>query len=147
VLLDTQRTLRTEWSEVYITAGAKASIARNTESSFRVSGIHPLSPITILSTLRMPTSTPPTTPPPITTLNDPDRSLLDSSPPEGMELRETTSLVNTIFRSPNLETPVKRYTERLGVAFERTTSANVLLRKEITEARELSQVPRDRKKR
>jgi hypothetical protein len=35
----------------------------------------------------MPTSTPPTTPPPITTLNDLDRSLLNSSLPEGTELR------------------------------------------------------------
>jgi hypothetical protein len=35
----------------------------------------------------MPTSTPPTTLPPITTLNDLNRSLLDSSPPEGIELQ------------------------------------------------------------
>ena len=94
----------------------------------------------------MPTSTPPTTPPPITTPNDLDRSLLDSSPPEGTELREATSLVNTIVRSSTLETPVKRYIERSGAAFERTTSENALLRKEIAEARELLRVRKERKK-
>ena len=110
-----------------------------------MSGIYPLSPITILSTLRMPTSPPPTTPPPITTPNDLDRSLLDSSPPEGTELREATSLVNRIVRSSTLETPVKRYIERSGSALERTTSENALLRKENAEYRELLRVRRERK--
>jgi hypothetical protein len=94
----------------------------------------------------MPTSTPPTTPLPITTPNDLDRSLLDSSPPEGTELREATSLVNSIVRSSTLETPVKRYIERSGAAFERTTSENALLRKEITEYKELLRVRKERKK-
>jgi hypothetical protein len=47
------------------------------------------------------------------------------------------SLVNTIVRSFTLEIPVKRYIERLGVAFGRTTSENTLLRKENAEYREL----------
>jgi hypothetical protein len=93
----------------------------------------------------MPSSTPPTTPPPITTLNDLDRSLLDSSPPEGTELRQATSLVNRIVRSSTLETPVKRYIERSGSALERTTSENALLRKENAEYRELLRVRRERK--
>jgi len=143
--LDTRRIPRIEWTEAYITARARAFTSRNIESSFRASGIYPLSPITILSTLRMPTSTPPTTPPPITTPRDLDRSLLDSSPPEGTELREATSLVNRIVRSSTLETPVKRYIERSGAAFERTTSENALLRKEIAEYRELSRVRKERK--
>jgi hypothetical protein len=94
----------------------------------------------------MSASTSPTTPPPITTPNDLDRSLLDSSPPEGTELREATSLVNRIVRSSTLETPVKRYIERSGAAFERTTSENALLRKENAEYRELLRVRRERKK-
>ena len=49
-------------------------------------------------TLRIPTPTSRVTPPPITTPNDLDRSLLDSSLPEGTELREATSLVNSIVR-------------------------------------------------
>jgi hypothetical protein len=94
----------------------------------------------------MPTPTSRVTPLPITTPNDLDRSLLDSSPPEGTELREATSLVNSIIRSSTLETPVKRYIERAGVAFERTTSEVALLRKELTEARELLRIRKERKK-
>jgi hypothetical protein len=94
----------------------------------------------------MPTPTSRVTPPPITTPNDLDRSLLDSSPPEGTELREATSLVNSIVRSSTLETPVKRYIERSGVALERTTSENALLRKENAEFKELLRVRKERKK-
>jgi hypothetical protein len=94
----------------------------------------------------MPTSTPPTTPPPFTTPNDLDCSLLDSSPPEGTELREATSLVNRIIYSSTLETPVKRYIERSGSALERITSENAFLRKENAEYRELLRVRKERKK-
>ncbi|KAM0708863.1 hypothetical protein Q7P35_002899 [Cladosporium inversicolor] len=144
--LSTLRIPRIEWTTAYIIARDKAFTIRNVESSFRASGIYPLSPITILSTLRMPTPTSRVTPPPITTPNDLDRSLLDSSPPEGTELREATLLVNRIVRSSTLETPVKRYIEPSGVAFERTTSEVALLRKELTEARELLRVRKERKK-
>jgi hypothetical protein len=94
----------------------------------------------------MPTLTPPTTPPPFTIPNDLDRSVLDSSPPEGTELREATSLVNKIICSSTLETPVKWYIERSGSALERTTSENALLQKENAEYRELLQVRKERKK-
>jgi hypothetical protein len=94
----------------------------------------------------MPTSTPPTTPLPITTPNDLDRSLLDSSPPEGTELRQATSLVNTIIRYSTLETPVKRYIERSGSALKRTTSENALLQKENAKYRELLRVHKEHRK-
>ena len=94
----------------------------------------------------MPTPTSRVTPPPITTPNDLDRSLLDSSPLEGTELQEATSLVNSIVRSSTLETPVKRYIERSGSALERTTSENALLQKENAKYKELLQVRRERKK-
>jgi hypothetical protein len=94
----------------------------------------------------MPTLTPPTTLPPITTPNDLDRSLLDSLPPEGTELWQVTLLVNSIVRLSTLETPVKQYIERSGAAFERITSENALLQKENAEYRELLRVRRERKK-
>jgi hypothetical protein len=55
------------------------------------------------------------------------------------------SLVNTIVCSSTLETQVKRYIERSGAAFERTTSENALLRKENAKYRELSRVSKERK--
>jgi transposase-like protein len=62
-----------------------------------------------------------------------------------MELQEATSLVNSIVRSSTLETPIKQYIERSGAAFEKTTSEFALLRKELTEARELLRVRKERK--
>jgi hypothetical protein len=85
----------------------------------------------------MPISTPPTTLPPITTPNDLDCSLLDSSPLEGTELWEATLLVNRIVHSSTLRTPIKRFIKRLGSALERTTSENALLQKENTKYREV----------
>jgi hypothetical protein len=83
---------------------------------------------------------------PITTLKDLDRSLLDSSPLEGTELREAMLLIKRIVRSSTLETPVKRYIERSGAAFERTFSEVALLRKELTQAKELLRVRKKRKR-
>jgi hypothetical protein len=100
---------------------------------------------TPLGTL-LPTPTPLGTLLPITTTNDLDRSLLDSSLPEGTELRDATSLVNSIVRSSTLETPITRYIERLESALERTTSENALLRKENAEYKALLRVRREREK-
>ena len=145
--LTTSRIPRIEWTTAYITARSKAFTTINVESSFRASGIYPLSPITILSTLQMPSPSPPTTPLPITSPKDlDDRSLLDSSPPKGTELREATSLVNTIVRRSNIETPAKRYLERSGAAFEKTHSENVLLREENLRLRTLLAERKERKK-
>ena len=55
-------------------------------------------------------------------------------------------LINTIVCSSTLKTPIKRYIKQLEVVFKRTTSKNILLRKEITKARELLQVRREYKK-
>ena len=94
----------------------------------------------------MSTSPPPTTLPPITTPNDLDCSLLDSSLPEGTELQEATLLVNTIVCSSTLKTPIKQYIKQLGVAFERITSKNAFLQKENAKFRELLQIRKERKK-
>jgi hypothetical protein len=94
----------------------------------------------------MPTSTSPTTLPPITTLNDLDCFLLDSSLLEGTELREAISLVNRIVCSSTLETPIKQYVKRSELALKRTTSENVLLQKENAKYRELLQAHKERKK-
>jgi hypothetical protein len=55
-------------------------------------------------------------------------------------------LINRIVCSSNIETPIKRYIKQLGVAFERITLENTLLRKELTKARELLRVRKERKK-
>ena len=112
----------------------------------RVSNRYPKRPVFTRLTRLLPSPTPRVILPPITTPNDLDRSLLDSSPPEGPKLREATSLVDSVVRSPTLETPVKQYIERLGAAFERTSSENALLRKENADFRELLRVRKEYKK-
>lgn len=47
------------------------------------------------------------------------------------------SLVNTIISYSNIETPAKQYLERLGYALEKNYSKNILLQKEVVEARKL----------
>ncbi|KAK0839487.1 hypothetical protein LTR91_023567 [Friedmanniomyces endolithicus] len=76
-----------------------------------------------------------------------DLSLLDSSPPDGTELRQAnTVLQQAIERNATLETPVKRYISRATLALEKTVSENTLLRKENTEQRELLETRKKRTK-
>ena len=94
----------------------------------------------------MPTPTSQVTLLPITTLNNLDYSLLDSSLLESIELQEATLLVNSIVRSSTLKTPIKQYIEQLGVAFERTILEISLLQKENAKFKELLQIRKERKK-
>lgn len=88
----------------------------------------------------------PSTPPSTNEVDDLDRSLLDSSPLEGTEVRQANVVVNRIVRESNITSPAKRYLERSGSALERVVSENTLLRKENTDFRELSRVRKERKK-
>ncbi|KAK1807247.1 hypothetical protein LTR12_018409, partial [Friedmanniomyces endolithicus] len=91
--------------------------------------------------------TPPhTTPQPIESTAALDLSLLDSSPPDGTELRQANAVVSTALRGSTLESPVRRFIERTGAALEKTQSENVLLRKENNEQRELLQQRKERKR-
>lgn len=64
--------------------------------------------------------------------------LLDSSPPDGTELRKAKSVLNSIvWENKTLETPVKRYIARATTALEKPHSEIALLQKETTEQREL----------
>lgn len=144
--LDTRRIPRVEWTEAYIKAREQTFTTSNILAGFRGSGISPLSPITILATIPPPEEPRPSTPPSLTTTKDLDQTILDSSPPEGTELRQANSLVSTIVRESNISSPAKRYLERSGAAFETVVSENALLRKENAEYRELSRVRKERKK-
>jgi hypothetical protein len=143
--LDTRRIPRVEWTAAFIRARENAFTPSNIRSSFRATGIYPISPITILSTLKMPSPSLTTTPPPIETTSDLDLTLLNSSPPTGTELRQATSLINKVVNESNIASPAKRYISRAGAALERTHSENLLLRKENAEARTLLRVRKERK--
>ena len=145
--LDSGRISRVEWVEMYIRARTKALTASNILAGWRGAGLEPLSPLSVLA--KLPTRTTqaaqiPHTPPQQLDL---DLSLLDSSPPDGTELREANALLNlTIKAVEGLPSPVKRYTERMTCAFETTHSENVTLRKQVKEQEELLSTRKARNK-
>ncbi|KAK1085536.1 hypothetical protein LTR33_002045 [Friedmanniomyces endolithicus] len=76
-----------------------------------------------------------------------DLTLLNSSPPDGTELREAnTVLSRAVGGNATIETPVKRYISRATLALEKTVSENTLLRKENTEQRKLLETRKKRTK-
>lgn len=107
----------------------------------------PLSPITILE--KLPAKSSPIDSPPHTPSQQPDLdlSLLDSSPPDGTELRKANALLNSAIKSAEgLASPVKRYTERMTQALEMTQSENVTLRKQVKEQQELLDMRKGQKR-
>lgn len=145
--LDTGRISRVEWVEMYIRARVKALTSNNIRSGWRGAGLAPLSPITVLDKLlqnRTSAASPPHTPPQQTDL---DLSLLESSPPDGTELRQANVLLNTAIKAcRDLPSPAKRFTERMTRAFEITNSENVTLRKQVEEQAELLNIRKTRTK-
>ena len=112
--LDSSRVPKVEWVEAYIRARERAFIPSTIQSGFRATGLWPLSAITVLEKLQLqPTATQLSlsTPTNITPL---DLSLLDSSPPNGTELRQANAVLNAeIIALNSLRSPVKRYIARM----------------------------------
>ena len=129
---------RIQWVEMYIRARAKAITTGNILAGWRGAGLLPLSPISVLERLpakTTPVASLPHTPPQQTDL---DLSLLDSSPPDGTQLREANALLNSAIKAvEGLPSPVKRYTERMTRFTELANSENVALRKQVKEQEEL----------
>jgi hypothetical protein len=144
---DTGRIPRVQWVEMYMRARERALTSHNILSGWRSTGLAPLSPITVLGRLPTrpgPSSSPPHTPPQQIDL---DLSLLDSSPPDGTELRQATSLLNSaIDACENLPSPVKRFAKRMTCTLETTQSENVTLRRQLKEAEALLSTRKVRKK-
>ena len=90
------------------------------------------------------TPSPPHTPPDATSL---DLTLLNSSPPDGTEVRKATALFNSELQKPGpLTSPAKRFGERMTRILEMTQSENAVLRRELAEARELLRSRKNRRK-
>lgn len=145
--LDTRRISRVEWVEIYIRAREKALISSNIRSSWRSTGLAPLSPITVLDKLpinRASTTSLPRTPLQQTELN---LSLLQSSLLDGTELRQANALLNIAIKAyHNLLSLAKRFTKRMTRAFEIANSENVTLRKQVEEQAELLSTRKTRTK-
>ena len=86
----------------------------------------------------------PKTPPNETNLN---LSLLNSSPPDGTELREANKLlVSMLNEVPSLSDSVRRYTARLATMAESTHTELITARKELKSAKEILNTRKKRTK-
>jgi hypothetical protein len=144
--VDSGRIQRVDWTTMYIRARERALISANIQSGWKATGLEPLSPITVLEKLPVaPTHQrlPPQTPGQSSSL---DLSLLHSSPPDGIELRQANALFNSQIRDVDgVPSPAKRYAERMTRALETTQSELVTIRKELAEQRVLLQTRKGRK--
>jgi hypothetical protein len=145
--LDSGRIPRIEWTEAYIRAREKAFSSKNIQIGWKATGLWPLSALEVLNRLPKVPEESTSTPPQQLFSHDLDKSLLDSSPPEGTELRQANALLyNELDKGGALATPAKRYTKRMTLAFETAQSENVLLRKQLADTQALLQKRKERKK-
>ena len=141
---------RAEWVEAYIRARERAFILSNIQAGWKASGLWPLSPIEVLNRVRQqPSAT--TTTHSSTNASIPsaglDMCLLQSSPPDGTELREANiALRSELQKKGPLPTPAKRYTERMTYALETTQSELAIARKELADTKALLRKRQERKK-
>ena len=144
--LDPGRIPRVEWTEAYIRARERAIIQANIQSGWRATGLWPLSPIEVLK--KLPQATEVLVPQPQEQdLHPLDLSLLQSSPPDGTELREANALLHSeLDKKQPLLSPAKRYTKWMTRALETAQSEVAILRKRLADAESLLQARKQYKK-
>lgn len=144
--LDPGRISRVEWTLMYIRARERALTLANIKSGWSATGLEPLSPITVLGKLATTPIATPSTDPMDSELSTLDLSLLASSPPEGTELQQANSLLNSALQAVDtVPSPVKQYTSRMTRAFEATQTELVTLRKELANTKKLLRTRKARK--
>lgn len=125
---------RVEWTEMYIRARERALTSNNIKSGWRGAGPWPLSPISVLEKANLHPNTTPLHPCTPTNSTPYDISLLDSSPPDGTELRHANAYVISELESSNMLTsPIKRYMKRALHAYEMSNTTQTTMRKELAE--------------
>jgi hypothetical protein len=136
-----------EWTQTYIRAREKAFPAANIKSGWQNTELEPSSPTIVLDKHKPATAStlsPRHIPAESVSL---DITLLDSSPPDGTKVREATALLNSELKKLNpLTSPAKQFGERVIRVLEMTQSENVVLHRELAEARELLRSRKSRKK-
>jgi hypothetical protein len=126
---DSRRIQRVEWMEAFIKARQDSFRVPSIESSFRSARLYPFEPSVVLDKLDPPTPSPPTTPPPMDRPIDLNAALAGSSPPEGTNLHQLNTEVESLISESNLRTPVRRYLKRSSTLLEKVVSENALLRR------------------
>ena len=136
--LDSGRIARVEWTEVYIRARAKAVTPDTILSGWRSTGLVPLAPMRVLRTLQPQPKVGGESPSTPTEQSYLDLSLLDSSPPDGTELRAANATLSaTLKKATSLPSPARRYTQRMAQAYETTHAELLAARRLIAEQQQL----------
>ena len=145
--LSTARISRVEWMEMFIRARAKAMKLSNILGGWRGAGLRPNDPSRVLNGL--PRNSTQRASLPITPLEGRNLnfSLLQSSPPDGTELRESNILLDTaLAQTPGVPSPVRRYAARVTRITERLTTKVTLLRRQYQGQEELLKARKSHKR-
>jgi hypothetical protein len=140
-----RRIQRSDWVEIFQRIRVKGLTTQNIKSGWKGAGLIAFNPQRVLNTLPLPRLEPPCTPQTSTTSNNLDLSILQSSPPDGIELRYANSVFNSSLASSNSPaSPTRRYAKRMTRLVESQNAELVLLRKENQEYKELLQTRKKR---
>ena len=146
--LDSSRIARVQWTEMYIRAHKTAFFMSNIWSGWRATGLYPLYPDVVLDKVggvRQSTSEGERDNSRSGEV-DLDTSLLDSSPPDGTELRQANAvLMYNINGASDLTPRTKRYTGRMARGFERLHTEMVTMIQERDAQRQLLEARKKRK--
>jgi hypothetical protein len=119
---------------MYIRARGDVFTWSNIVSGWRATGLNPLSPTTVLEKLVMQVASRPLRPSTAGELSSLDMSLLNSSPPDGTELRQANTLfIAQVQEATGLSSPARRFAKRITPALETTQGELVTVRNELAE--------------
>ena len=146
--LDSSRIARVQWTEMYMRARRFAFSMSNICSGWRATGLYPLYPDVVLEKVGHARE--------FTSVDerdnslsgevDLDTSLLDSSPPDGTELRQANAmLMRNINAASDLTPRTKRYTGRMARNFERLHTEMITMVQERDAQRQLLEARKRRK--
>jgi len=108
-----------EWASLPLTIRVreKAITSNNILVGWRASGLWPVSPVTVLARLSATSATTDKTPHTPPQQQDLDLLLLESSPPDGTELREVSAIFNSATKAlHDLPSPVKCFSQYVTAA-------------------------------
>ncbi len=136
--LSFQRIPRSEWVEILSKARARAMTKDNILSGWRATGLWPAMPMRVLNGLSKDSPPPAYTAPTPSAITNLDHSLLQSSPPEAVELSQSNKrFTETLRECLDVVSPVKRYAERMTRLCESQNATIALQAKQIAEQSEL----------
>jgi hypothetical protein len=142
------RIQKSEWMDAYITARAAAFSTSNINSAWRGSGLQPFQLQTVIRAATLPTTD-------VVVLERPrtltehdifEKVFLNSSPPDFQTLYKANTVLSSTISRGVLNTPTKRYINKLADETERLNTRNKLQQRETDNLRNIIQKRREQKK-